>query len=231
MAIRGGAPMPSSETAKSLCAGAGCSPLRTSARISASCIPWARTTRARSRLRIFAAFPEGVQKIERLAQLDHLSSELLDPEYQPVEQLLRDPMILLPVFDGEPHRAPAADTRGGVLAESSPLQLSEKSQRALVEYVRQGGTLVVFPKCPPSDALAELWKDAPAASAEPTAVISATWGFGAGRVIESSKDFFSWINLKQSFAENGAPGNLHVGPQSAKRNDDAGRNPSGRAIS
>ena len=80
---------------------------------------------------------EGVQKIERLAQLDHLSSELLDPEYQPVEQLLRDPMILLPVFDGEPHRAPAADTRGGVLAESSPLQLSEKSQRALVEYVRR----------------------------------------------------------------------------------------------
>ncbi|MGA8075601.1 MAG: beta-galactosidase [Candidatus Acidiferrales bacterium] len=145
---------------------------------------------------------EGVQKIERLAQLDHLSSELLDPEYQPVDQLLRDPMILLPVFDGEPHRAPAADTRGGVIAESSPLQLSEKSQRALVEYVRQGGTLVVFPKRPPGSALAELWKDAPAASAEPTAVISATWGFGAGRVIESSKDFFSWINLKQSFAEN-----------------------------
>ncbi len=145
---------------------------------------------------------EGVQKIERLAQLEHLSSELLAPEYQPVEQLLRDPMILLPVFDGEPHRAPAADTRGGVLAESSPLQLSEKSQRALVEYVRQGGTLVVFPKRPPGNALAELWKDAPAASAEPTEVISATWAFGAGRVIESSKDFFSWINLKQSFAEN-----------------------------
>ena len=81
-------------------------------------------------------------------------------------------------------------TRAAASSQNPPRCSSEKSQRALVEYVRQGGTLVVFPKRPPGSALAELWKDAPAASAEPTAVISATWGFGAGRVIESSKDFF-----------------------------------------
>ena len=145
---------------------------------------------------------EGVQKIERLAQIDHLSSELLDPEYQPVEQLLRDAMILLPVFDREADRGPDAAAGGASGAEPSPLQLSEKSQRALVEYVRRGGTLLVFPKRPPGSALAELWMEAPAPSAEPSDIVSATWGFGAGRVIESSKDLFSWINLRQSFAEN-----------------------------
>ena len=137
---------------------------------------------------------EGEQKIERLAQLEHFSSELLDPEYQPVEQLLRDPMILLPVFD----RA-AGDSSGG---DSSALQLSEKSQRALVEYVRGGGTLFVFPKRPAGDVIAELWKNAPEANAEAADIVSVRRGFGAGHVIESTKDFFSWINLKQSFEEN-----------------------------
>ncbi len=137
---------------------------------------------------------EGVQKIERLAQLEHFSSELLDPEYQPVEQLLRDPMILLPVFDRTPDAAAGGD--------ASPLPLSEKSQRALVEYVRGGGTLFVFPKRPAGDMIAELWKDAPETNADATDVVSVRRGFGAGHVIESSKDFFSWINLKQSFVEN-----------------------------
>jgi hypothetical protein len=137
---------------------------------------------------------EGVQKIERLVQLEHFSSELLDPEYQPVEQLLRDPMILLPVFD----RAPG-DSGGAV---TSALQLSEKSQKALVEYVRGGGTLFVFPKRPAGEVIAELWKDAPETSAEATDVVTVRRGFGAGHVIESTKDFFSWINLKQSFIEN-----------------------------
>jgi Glycosyl hydrolases family 35 len=141
---------------------------------------------------------EGVQKIERLAQLDHLSSELLDPEYQPVEQLQRDAMILLPVFDRTPD-ATAGSAAGG---DSTPLQLSEKSQRALVEYVRSGGTLFVFPKRPAGEVLAELWKEAPAANPEAGDIVSVRWAFGSGHVIESSKDLFSWINLKQSFVEN-----------------------------
>jgi Glycosyl hydrolases family 35 len=141
---------------------------------------------------------EGVQKIERLAQLDHLSSELLDPEYQPVEQLQRDAMILLPVFDRTPDAAAGATTAG----DSTPLQLSEKSQRALVEYVRSGGTLFVFPKRPAGEVLAELWKEAPAANPEAGDIVSVRWAFGSGHVIESSKDLFSWINLKQSFVEN-----------------------------
>jgi glycosyl hydrolase family 35 len=137
---------------------------------------------------------EGVQKIERLAQLGHFSSELLDPEYQPVEQLLRDPLIFLPVFD----RAPDASAGG----DASALQLSEKAQRALVEYVRQGGTLFVFPRRPAGAVISELWKDAAAANAEPADVVSVRREFGAGHVIESSKDLFSWLNLKQNFFEN-----------------------------
>lgn len=149
---------------------------------------------------------EGVQKIERLAQLDHLSSELLDPEYQPVEQLLRDPMILLPDFDSAADRgkdsAAVATVDGNSRADSAP-QLSEKSQHALVEYVRRGGTLFIFPHRPAGDVLAELWKDVtPPANSEPSDIVSLRWSFGSGHVIESSKDFFSWINLKQSFAEN-----------------------------
>jgi hypothetical protein len=140
---------------------------------------------------------EGVQKIERLAQLAHLSCELLDAGHQPLEQLLRDPMIVLPVFDREAARA----------AESQPMELSPESQRTLIAYVQGGGTLVVLPKRPAGAELAELWKDAPAASAEPSAIISATWKFGAGRVIESSKDFLAWIDLKRSFDENRAQEN------------------------
>jgi hypothetical protein len=130
-----------------------------------------------------------VMRIERLATLAMLSSELLDPAYQPVEQLLRDPMLLLPVFD----------------PDRPQFQLSERAQRVIVEYVRRGGTLLVFPMRPTGTVLEELWKSAP----EPEALaadngIRARWKFGGGEVIESTKDFFSWVALDRSFAENRA---------------------------
>ena len=99
-------------------------------------------------------------------------------------------------------RAPEAAAGATIGGDSTPLQLSEKSQRALVEYVRSGGTLFVFPKRPAGEVLAELWKDAPAANPEAGDIVSVRWAFGSGHVIESSKDLFSWINLKQSFVEN-----------------------------
>ena len=86
-----------------------------------------------------------VMRIERLGATAMLSSELLDPEYQPVEQLMRNAVTLLPVFD----------------TGKAQFQISEKAQRAIVEYVRRGGTLVVFPQRPRGNVIDALWKDAP----------------------------------------------------------------------
>ena len=132
---------------------------------------------------------ESVMRVERLATLAMLSTELLDPAYQPVEQLLRDPMLLLPVFD----------------PDRPQFQLSEQAQRAIVAYVRRGGTLLVFPVRPTGSLLEELWKSAPEPEAlAPDKGIRARWKFGGGEVIESTKDFFSWVALDRSLAENRA---------------------------
>jgi hypothetical protein len=135
---------------------------------------------------------ESVIRLERLCALGMLSSELIDPEYQPVEQLLRDPMLLLPVFNsGQPR-----------------FQISEQAQRAVVEYVRRGGTLVVFPSKPAGRVLEEMWKSAaellPPAPPTVDSAIRRRWKFGDGEVIESSKDFFSWLTLDRSLGENRA---------------------------
>lgn len=128
---------------------------------------------------------ESVMRIEKLGDLSMISSELLDPEFQPAEQLLRDPILFLPVFD------PA----------KPQFQLSSRVQRELVEYVRRGGTLVVFPAKPAGETIGELWRNAPPLG-EPSAdsAIRAKWQFGAGQVIESSRDFYSWISLDESVA-------------------------------
>lgn len=132
---------------------------------------------------------ESVMRIERLAELNLLSTELLDPQYQPVEQLLRDPLLLLPVID------PA----------KPQFQLSDRAQQEIVDYVRRGGTLLVFPARPPGTIIDELWKDAPALSNQsPDKAIRADWKFGDGQVIESSSDFYSWISLDHSFSQNRA---------------------------
>jgi Glycosyl hydrolases family 35 len=128
-------------------------------------------------------------RIERLGTLAMLSSEFLDPEYQPVEQLEHDALLLLPV--AEPAKP--------------QFQLSERAQRNLVEYVRKGGTLVIFPVRPAGKLIEELWKAAPA-TAEPQegSAIREQWKFGDGEVIESSKDFLAWISMNGSLSENRA---------------------------
>jgi Glycosyl hydrolases family 35 len=128
---------------------------------------------------------ESVMRIERLGELSLLSSELLDPQYQPVEQLLRDPILFLPVFD------PA----------KPQFQLSVHAQQEIVEYLRRGGTLVVFPAKPAGEEIGQLWKDAPPlGTPSPESVIGAKWHFGDGEVIETTRDFYSWVSLDQDFA-------------------------------
>jgi Glycosyl hydrolases family 35 len=127
---------------------------------------------------------EAVMRIERLADLATLSSELLDPEFQPVEQLLRDPLVMLPVFD----------------PDKPQFQLSKRAQQRIVEYVERGGTLVVFPARPAGTIIHELWTKGSPESAAPSA--QAKWKFGNGEVLESAKDFYSWISLDQSLGEN-----------------------------
>jgi len=128
-----------------------------------------------------------IQRMERTATLGMLSSELLDAEHQPLEQLMRDAAIFLPVFD------PA----------KPEFQLSEKAQQALVDYVQGGGTLVLYLGRPAGRIIAELWKTAPHVPAEANeSAIHSRWKFGQGEVIECTKDFDAWAALDRSFAEN-----------------------------
>jgi hypothetical protein len=127
-----------------------------------------------------------VLRLERVAQLARLSGELVDPQYQPVEELLRHAILLLPAPD-----------------PSDPkFELSETAQRALVEYVRHGGTLIYFPSQPPGRILQELWATPPSPGPSTFSAISRRWSFGTGQVIESTKDFYSWAALDKGFAEN-----------------------------
>ena len=130
-----------------------------------------------------------VMRLERLGALATLSSELLDPAHQPVEQLLRDSLLLLPVFD----------------SDQTQFRLSDAAQQTIVEYVRRGGTLVFFPAKPAGKVIEQLWKSAPVLpGGGADSAIQARWKFGEGEVIESSKDFFSWVALDRSLSENRA---------------------------
>ncbi len=134
---------------------------------------------------------ETVMRIERLATLGMYSSELLDPQYQPLAQLLRDPILLLPVFD----------------PDQPQFQISKEAQHKIVEYVRRGGSLVVFPIRPTGKIIEELWANTTEgkdSSPESTSAIRRQWKFGQGEVIESSKDFYSWLGIQKSFEENHA---------------------------
>jgi hypothetical protein len=129
-----------------------------------------------------------VLRLARVAHLAGLAVELLDPQYQPAEQLLRHAVVLMPVFDPAEER----------------FQLSEKAQQAVVEYVRRGGTLVVFPVRPQGRLLETLFQAATPHGTGPDSSVVAAWKLGEGRVLESSKDFYSWVTLNESYAENSA---------------------------
>lgn len=122
-----------------------------------------------------------VEKLLRLAVLAGLTAELIDPAQQPPSQWMRHPVVLLPV--------PAGDA-----------PLAETVQRALAAYVRAGGTLVWFPRQPAGGALAELLAGEPVARGPDDATVTAAWRAGAGLVLESTKNFFSWVDPRQSLA-------------------------------
>jgi len=128
-----------------------------------------------------------IERIERAGTLAMLSSELLDPEHESLDQLLRDAMVLLPVLS----------------PDKPQFRLSEKAQQLMVAYVRSGGTLVLYLGRPAGDAISELWKGAPQAEAPPNSpVVHNRWKFGEGEVIECTKDFDSWVALDDSLSEN-----------------------------
>lgn len=126
-----------------------------------------------------------VEKLLRLALLAGLSAALVDPAREPAERLLAHPVILLP-------------TRAAGGEDAAPLP--EHAQRRLVEYVRGGGTLVWFPARPVQGPLAELREGTPVRPGSPDAAVTAEWRSGDGRVFESTKDFFSWLNVEDSLA-------------------------------
>jgi glycosyl hydrolase family 35 len=131
-----------------------------------------------------AAVTNTTLQLVRLAQYAELSSELVDPEYQPAEQLLRHALILLPVYR----------------PEDPAYSLSEKAQSALEMYVKRGGTLVCFPARPAGEVFEDMEKGTEAAPQHLPAG-STAWSVGAGRLVVLTKDYYSWVSLRESFAE------------------------------
>ncbi|MBS1788868.1 MAG: beta-galactosidase [Acidobacteria bacterium] len=108
-------------------------------------------------------------QIQQFCQLNQLSVEYLDLEFQPLEILKRHKAILLPTFDDETLKKTAATGREEITAASEErrgdkatggrgeqrLKLSAEAQRKLVEYVKTGGILICTPS-PPTSGLNEL---------------------------------------------------------------------------
>ena len=129
-----------------------------------------------------AAIARTLEQIERLAEYAGLSSESVDPEFQPVAQLLRHALILFPVYGP----AESADA------------LSFPAQRALDAYVRSGGELVCFPAAPPGAVFDGLQRG-PSADARGLPAGTRAWRAGAGRFVVLTKDFYSWVPLDEDF--------------------------------
>ena len=122
-------------------------------------------------------------QIERLAQYAGMTTELVDPEHQPPEQLLRHALLLLPAYK----------------PEDAAFALTEKAQRALDAFVRGGGVLVCFPSRP-SGAIFEAMQ-AGTAGAEELPEGMRAWHAGAGRLVVLTKDFYSWVSLREKLDE------------------------------
>ncbi|MDQ3011475.1 MAG: beta-galactosidase [Acidobacteriota bacterium] len=109
-------------------------------------------------------------QIQQFCQLNQISVEYLDLEFQPLELLKRHKAILLPTFDDEALKKTEAKGREEITAASEErrgdgatgrqgerkLALSNEAQRKLVEFVKGGGLLVCTPALPQGTALNEL---------------------------------------------------------------------------
>jgi len=108
-------------------------------------------------------------QIQQFCQLNQISVEYLDLEFQPLELLKRHKAILLPTFDNEALSKTAAtgreeitaaneERRGDVVTgrRGDKLTLSVEAQRKLVEFVKAGGLLICTPSLPLGAGLNEL---------------------------------------------------------------------------
>jgi hypothetical protein len=128
-------------------------------------------------------FTAMLRKIERVTSFGGYSTELVDPEHQPVDTLLHDPLLVLVI---------PPSLRGKNF-------LSDKAQNALLDYVRRGGTLVCHPGKPAGAAFNQaLGGAAPGNVGEGLRATK----IGDGKLLEWSIDAFSWANLNESFAAN-----------------------------
>ena len=100
-------------------------------------------------------------QIQQFCQLNQLSVEYLDLEFQPLEMLKRHKAIVLPVFDDEALKKTSATGREEITAANEErrgdgemrrrgekLILSVEAQRKLVDFVKGGGLLVCTPSLP-----------------------------------------------------------------------------------
>ena len=123
------------------------------------------------------------ERLLRLADYAGLAADLVDAQHQTPEQLLHYPLLLFPVFQ----------------SNERPNTVSEPAQQALAAYVRAGGTLICFPGLPVGGVLRELQQTGRAPLGHlPEG--STAWKDGAGRFVVVSKDFSSWVSLKDDFS-------------------------------
>jgi len=122
-------------------------------------------------------------QVQRVGALGGLEGAWLDPSQQPVEHLLRHAVLLLP--------APPRD-----------LAISETAQQAIIEYAHRGGTLIVFPSRPAGEVIATLWSGQAVQSQPADAPTERV--VGQGRVVEWTKNFYSWVKLDEGDAQNRA---------------------------
>jgi hypothetical protein len=121
------------------------------------------------------------RRIERIALLAGLPIELVSPGAQSTGLLLHNSLLLLAIPDS---------LRGKTF-------LPAAAQTALLEYVRAGGVLICNPERPAGAAFDEALRDA---TSQPSGDGFHVTPLGRGRVVEWSKDFYSWLDPAENFA-------------------------------
>ena len=108
----------------------------------------------------------------QFAQFNQVNAEFVDLDYQSIRHLQHYPMILLPAASESSYKDQKVPDY---------LELSDRAQSLLIEYVRQGGTLVAYPTPPKGRYLRELFpiSESNKASASEIAASIAIDGEGA----------------------------------------------------
>lgn len=121
----------------------------------------------------FAAGAKQWRQFARAAHLADLSLAAADPALQNADRLLQSPLLVWNT------------NLSGTLAEST--------QAAIVDYVKHGGSLVVFPRRPEGTALELLWASRESAPGQRN--------FGEGKILEVGEDPFEAIPTEETLSE------------------------------